>query len=99
MFEAAEIRQLLAEAKQPLKPMILLAANCGFGQTDIARLPINAIDLDAGGIDFGRPITRVRHKCPLWPETIATLCEWLATRKRSHVGAWLIFRPRTGPTQ
>ena len=38
MFEAAEIRAMLAAASVPLKAMILLGINCGFGNTDVANL-------------------------------------------------------------
>ena len=37
MFEADELRAMIANAKVPLQAMILLGANCGFGQTDIRR--------------------------------------------------------------
>src|SRR5262249_44878634 len=39
LLEAAECQKLLAAATQPLKAMILLGLNCGFGQTDVATLP------------------------------------------------------------
>ena len=57
MFEAADVRQILADAKQPLKAMVLLAVNCGFGQTDLARLPVASVDLDTRMIDYPRPKT------------------------------------------
>ncbi len=38
MFEAAEIRAMLAAAPLPLKAMILLGINCGFGNTDVADI-------------------------------------------------------------
>lgn len=67
MFEAEEIRQILngktltdddgnerfiPRAKQPLRAMVLLAANCGFGPTDLASLPTRAVDLDSGWVTF-----------------------------------------------
>ena len=42
----------------PMKAMILLAVNCGFGQTDVACLPVKALDLDGGWVDFPRPKNR-----------------------------------------
>jgi hypothetical protein len=36
MFEATELRTILGAAKEPLRTMVLLAANCGYGQTDIS---------------------------------------------------------------
>lgn len=35
MFEAAELRPLIATAGVPLKAMLLLAVNCGFGNNDV----------------------------------------------------------------
>jgi len=37
MFEAEELRAAITEASHPLKAIILLAANCGFGQGDIGN--------------------------------------------------------------
>lgn len=55
MLEAIELRQILATAKQPLKAMILLGVNTGFGNTDMASLPIQAVDLETAWVDFPRP--------------------------------------------
>ena len=49
MFEAAELRALLAKATAPMRAMILLGINCGFGNSDIANLPLKAI-AGLGGI-------------------------------------------------
>ena len=83
MFEAAEIRAMLAEAKQPLRAMILLAANCAFGQSDISSLPLRAVDLDGGWVDFARVKTAVARRIPLWPETVAAIREWLPMRPKA----------------
>ena len=80
MFEAAELRSLIDSAEQPLKAMILLAVNCGFGQSDIANLPKTAIDLAAGWVDYPRPKTAIPRRCPLWPETIQAVSEAIAKR-------------------
>jgi integrase len=81
MFESQEIRKMLAAASQPIKTMILLGVNCGFGNADCARLPIQSVDLNDGWIRFPRPKTGVKRRCPLWPETISSLKEVLAKRK------------------
>jgi hypothetical protein len=46
MFEAPELRQILGALKNrpALHAMILIAANCAFGQTDLAKLPRKAVD-------------------------------------------------------
>jgi integrase len=53
--------------------MILLGINCGFGNSDCANLPLSALDLDAGWLDYPRPKTGINRRCPLWPETVAAL--------------------------
>jgi integrase len=80
MFQAEELRHLIAEAKGQFQAMLLLAANTGFGNTDMARLPRSAVDLEGGWINFPRPKTGVARRCPLWPETIAALREVIAKR-------------------
>ena len=80
MYEAAELKQLIDTAEQPLKAMILLAINCGFGQTDLANLPKSAINLDTGWVDYPRPKTSIPRRCPLWSETIKAVREAIAER-------------------
>lgn len=82
-FEACEIRLLLEHAEQPLKAMIFLGINCGFGNSDCGNLPIQAIDFADGWIDFPRPKTAVPRKCPIWKETIAVLRQALACRPKA----------------
>jgi integrase len=73
MFEAAELRKIIDGAGVPLRAMILLGANCGFGNSDIANLPLSAVDLAAGWVNFPRPKTGINRRCPLWKETIAAI--------------------------
>jgi integrase len=80
LFTADEVRRLLAVAGQPLRAMILLGVNCGFGMADCGRLPLAALDLEAASIDFARPKTGVPRRCPLWPETVTAIREALAKR-------------------
>lgn len=90
MLEPAELRRLIDEAGQPMKAMILLALNCGYGNNDVGLLPLTAIDLDRGLVSFPRPKTAIKRRCPLWPETVAALREWLkvrpATKDEAHAG-------------
>ncbi|HUQ69910.1 MAG TPA: tyrosine-type recombinase/integrase [Planctomycetaceae bacterium] len=98
MFEAAELRTLLVAARSPLKAMLLLAINCGYGQSDIAGLPMSAIDLKAGWIDFPRPKTGIERRCPLWPETVAAVRDVLSHRRHAADSADedLMFLTRFG---
>jgi integrase len=63
-----------------MKAMILLAANCGFGNADVATLPTSAIDMKGGWVNFPRPKTGIPRRIPLWPETIKRLKQSLAAR-------------------
>jgi len=83
MFEAHEIRTILTACGQPLKAMVLLAANCGFGQPDLSGLPLRAVNLDTGWVDFPRPKTAVHRRIPLWPETVEAMREWLPLRPKA----------------
>lgn len=98
MFEAAQIRAMLGKANHLLKGAILLAINCGFGQTDIATLPIHELDLEAGFVTYPRPKTSVPRRCPLWPETVEALRVVHTRRKEPRLEAdrHLAFVTRQG---
>jgi integrase len=109
MFEAAEIRLMLDALKgnevtigtdkvklnpnPGLRAMLLLAANCAFGQSDLANLPTRAVNLETGWLDFGRGKTGVARKIPLWPETVEAIREWLPNRStaKDPADAHLLF--------
>jgi integrase len=80
LFTRDEIRQLLGAVDAQLKAMILLGINCGFGNTDVALLPLTALDLDTGWVNFPRPKTEIRRRIPLWAETVVALREAIAAR-------------------
>ena len=80
MFEAAELREIIEAAEQPLKAMIMLGINCGFGNSDCGTLPMSALDLKAGWVNYPRPKTAVERRCPLWPETIKAIKAAIAER-------------------
>jgi integrase len=63
-----------------LKAMTLLGINAGFGNADCGTLPLSAVDLDKGIVDFPRPKTGIPRRCPLWPETVDAIREALAER-------------------
>ena len=93
MFEAAELRAVLAAAAQPMKAMVLLGVNCGFGNGDVAKLPLKALDLKAGWVNFPRPKTGIERRIPLWPETIAAIKEAMQDRPKAkdRADAGLVF--------
>jgi integrase len=93
MLEADELRKVLKSADPQLKAMILLGINAGFGNHDIATLPLSALDLDGGWIDYPRPKTGIARRCPLWSETIAALRAAIALRPkpRQEEAVGLVF--------
>src|SRR5262249_8398101 len=103
MFEAAEIRRILAVAGQPLKTMVLLGVNCGYGNADVGNLPQSALD-QGGWVQFPRPKTGISRRCPLWAETIQALREWMVIRpaaaKPEHASlVFLTYRGRSWAKQ
>jgi integrase len=98
MLEADELRQLINAAPAPLRAMILLGVNAGFGNHDVATLPLSALDMDAGWVDFPRPKTGIARRCPLWAETLAAVRAALAERPaaKDQVDAELVFLQRSG---
>src|SRR5262249_2673806 len=84
LFAREEIHQLLRAAGLPLRAMLLLGINCGFGMSDCGRLPLAAVNLETGWLDFPRPKTGIARRCWLWPETVAAIREALAKRPKPH---------------
>jgi integrase len=69
-FEAEEITTLVNKAKAPLKAMVLLGVNCGFGNHDCGRLEFHQLDLEGGWHNMPRSKTGTARRAKLWPETI-----------------------------
>jgi integrase len=82
MFSPDEIQKMLAAASVPLRAMILLAINCGFGNQDCATLPLASIDLAGRWLDHARPKTGIKRRCPLWSETAEALELAIAKRPK-----------------
>lgn len=80
LFEPDEVRKMIDAAAVQLRAMILLAINAGMGNTDVAQIPLSAINLQTGWCDFPRPKTAIVRRCPLWSETVRALREAIAAR-------------------
>jgi integrase len=107
MFEARELRRMIdgdtvtgdaGTSKRvgpttALRPMLLLAINAGLGNSDLATMPLSAINLETGWVDFPRPKTGISRRFLLWPETLAAVKSWLAERPtpKSEADAGLLF--------
>jgi integrase len=72
-FDAAEIHRFLDAADPTLKAMIYLGINAAFGNTDVASLPLTALDLTGAWVEFARGKTGEDRKAKLWPETADAL--------------------------
>jgi integrase len=98
MFEAADLRKIIDAAEQPLRAMIYLAINCGFGNADCGTLPKTALGLETGWVDFPRPKTAIERRCPLWPETIKAIRDALKHRPNAkrHEDSRLLFLTKYG---
>jgi integrase len=83
LFSAEELRRMIDAAGSPLRAMILLGINCGFGNADCGKLPLSVLDLDSGWLSFPRPKTGIARRCSLWRETVAALRDALAKRPES----------------
>jgi len=111
LFNVAEVRALaegalvvgedgpeLVQAGPALRAMVLLGINCGFGNADCGMLPLSAVNLDAGMIDFPRPKTGIARRCALWPETVQAIREAIVARPKSKKkeDAGLVFITKYG---
>jgi integrase len=98
LFTRDEILTILAECSPQLRAMVLLGINGGLGPSDCGRLPLTALDLKTGWLDYPRGKTEIERKIPLWKETLAALST--ATQERPSPkrkeDAGLIFLTRYG---
>jgi integrase len=96
MFEAREVRRLLKAASPQMRAMILLGVNCGLGNSDCGRLPLTAVDLKSGWLNYPRPKTAIERRCPLWPETIEAIRAVIADRSKDSAIDNLVFVTKYG---
>jgi len=95
---AKEIWQLLEVASEQVAAMIWLGINCGFGNTDVARLRLADIDFETGWLSLYRSKTGIERRCPIWPETIKALKAAIHARPtpKSPDDADLVFVTKYG---
>ena len=98
LFTAEELLRMLDASGVQMKAMILLGVNCGFGNSDCGHIPLTALDLDAGWIDYPRPKTGINRRCPLWPETVQAMRKAIADRPdpKGEEHAGLVFITKYG---
>jgi integrase len=81
LFEPSEVHALLEHSDTNLKAMLLLGLNAALGPHDLALVPIKAIDLDSGWLDYARHKTGIARRIALWPETVQAIREVSARRR------------------
>lgn len=98
MFEPAELRKVIdAAPSATLRAMILIACNSGMGNYDVGRLPLSAVNLETGWVDFPREKTGAPQRFPLWPETQQAIQEAIAERPKPKPGhEQYVFLTRCG---
>lgn len=74
-LDADDCHRLLDKANTQLRALMMLALNGGFGQTELATLLSESVDLESGWIRTVCSRTEIVRRCPLWPETIAAIRE------------------------
>jgi integrase len=82
LIEAADVWKLLDRAEPQFRAMLLLALNCGYGQTDCSELCRSAVEVRPGWIDSPRRKSGVGRRAPLWDETIAALAAVVPIRPK-----------------
>ncbi len=93
LFTREQVTALLEHATVNGRAMIILALNGALGNTDLAHLPIKALDLKRGWLVYPRPKTGINRRIPLWPETVKAIRAVLKHRPTSKdkADAHLLF--------
>ncbi|HJN07075.1 MAG TPA: hypothetical protein QF564_00165 [Pirellulaceae bacterium] len=64
-FSTTELLATLDECGVHLRAMTLLGVNCGFSNSDCSTMPLDAVNLETGWVDFARAKTAVERHVPL----------------------------------
>lgn len=76
-----------------LLAMTLLGLNAALGNHDIATLPLSAVELEKGWLNYPRPKTGIGRRCPLWPESVSALRAVISARPtpKGYAECGLVF--------
>jgi integrase len=90
-----DFKALLAVGKDPLdRCLLLVGLNASYYAVDLARLPVDAVNLADGIIRFDRAKTGgTTRVCVLWPETVKAIKAYQAAHPHN---AKTLFVSRTG---
>ena len=97
LFTAAQLHTLLEAASKPLRAMILLGVNCGYGNADCGQLRHRHVEIDGEWVEFPRPKTGIHRRAKLWPETVSALKDAWDVRpslrdKAAHDDLWFVTK-------
>jgi integrase len=76
-LSANEIKRIMAAAPPHLCTMILLGINGGLGNTELAYLPISAVDFAGKWLNYPRQKTSINRRIPLWDKTTESISEYI----------------------
>jgi len=98
LFSPDEVRRILDAASPWLRAAAMLGINGGMGNTDLATLPLSALDLDKPVIDYRRPKTGIERVVPLWTKTVEAIKLALEARPTPHTpdAEKLVFLTKRG---
>ncbi len=89
LFTPEQIHTLLETATPLFKSMILLGINCGLGNTDVANLLPENVELKTAWLSYPRPKTGIKRRAKLWNETVEAIEAVGLPFKRKHGGKWV----------
>lgn len=84
-ISVADFHKLYHAADPKWRAMLLVQLNCAFYFCDLRRLPVSALNLERGSLNFTRAKKNTPRMAVLWPETVAALRALLAGPAREHV--------------
>lgn len=98
MFQPSELHGILDVADVRVRAMTLLGVQAGIGNTDLALLQINALDLPGGWLTLPRAKTGIVRRIPLWSETVDAIRAVLDQRPEPKRGNedYLFLTPTGG---
>lgn len=99
LFTAEEINGMIAKATLPLRAMIRLGIECGFGNNDVATLRWEQVNLDKRLMDLHRAKTFIARRCAISADLVNDLKAWREiqeTRKVPIKDPGLVFTTLNG---
>lgn len=85
LFSEGEVARMIGAAGLPLRAMIRLGVECGFGQTDAAALRWEDVDLSKRFIDLRRHKTGIARRCAISAALVADLKAWAEIQVKREV--------------